>query len=113
QARATRYGHTYAVAMLEADSFDRYVDLHGEERSQQTLRDIAAAINFSMRSADAAYRPADGQFVVILPEQSPETAAIGVNRIRERVRELRIVHDGNEPERIISLSAGVAAMQKG
>jgi CheY-like chemotaxis protein len=68
-ARVERYGHVYCVAMIGLSPADAAVDAG---------RALARAI----RSGDALYRYEPGQFVVLLPEQALESAAVAAERLR-------------------------------
>ena len=113
QARTRRYGHSYAVALCDVDRFKLYNDHYGHLAGDAVLQRVAEAIAGQRRSGDTAYRYGGEEFLVILPEQSLESAILAADRLRHAVEELRIPHEGNEPAGIVTLSVGVAAISDG
>jgi two-component system, cell cycle response regulator len=113
QARAERYGHSYAVALCDVDRFKLYNDHYGHLAGDAVLQRVAGAIARQRRSGDTAYRYGGEEFLVILPEQTLEVATAAAGRLRTAVEELRIPHEGNEPPGIVTLSVGVAAISTG
>jgi len=67
-ARVSRYGHVYCLAMIGV----------APEHAQAAGRSLARAI----RTGDALYRHGPGEFVVLLPEQALESAAVASERLR-------------------------------
>ena len=51
--------------------------------------------------------------MIILAEQSLETATVAVERVRRAVEELAIPHVGNAPFEKVTISAGIAALRLG
>jgi len=113
QARTERYGHSYAVALCDVDRFKLYNDHYGHLAGDAVLQRVAEAIAKQRRSGDTAYRYGGEEFLVILPEQSLEAAIATADRLRKAVEELQIPHEGNEPQGIVTLSVGVAAISTG
>lgn len=109
EARVSRYGHTYAVALLDIDYFKSYNDNHGHQAGDEVLRAVAAELKDQARSGDALYRYGGEEFLCIFPEQSLATATQAVQRMRRGVAQLAIDHLNNPPG-VITVSAGVAQM---
>ena len=78
--------------------------------ADEALRLVAETVLQNLRTGDRAYRCDDTALVVLLPEQTPESARIAAKRIREAVAALAISHAGNPPWNILTLSAGIAAI---
>jgi diguanylate cyclase (GGDEF)-like protein len=112
RGRAQRYGHSYAIAIIKIDLFDEYGQLCGQGLADSALHEIGSTIAGCLRSADAAYHKDDAEFVVVMPEQTAESAAVGIRRICQRVQQLRIAHSGS-PLGVLTLSAGLAALGHG
>ena len=111
QGRVARYGHSYCVALCDIDHFKAYNDQYGHMAGDRALRVVAQVLAGQGRSGDAAYRYGGEEFLLILPEQSLETAMVGVNRVRLAVEDLAIPHAANEPFGVVTLSAGIAALR--
>jgi two-component system cell cycle response regulator len=76
------------------------------------LQKVAETIADHCRSGDTAYRYGGEEFLIILPEQSQEAAAIA-GRLRRAVEDLRIPHEAKDPPGIVTISAGVATLSAG
>ena len=113
QARAQRYGHTYAVALCDVDSFKAYNDHYGHLAGDEVLKTVAQTIAHQLRSGDTSYRYGGEEFLIILPEQILEAATAAADRIRKAVEELRIPHEASDPGGIVTVSVGVAATSTG
>jgi len=109
-ARAKRYSHSYSLGMIDIDRFKQYNDACGHLAGDDVLRAVAGTIARQCRSGDTAYRYGGEEFVVVLPEQTPATARVLLERIREGIEALHIVHPTNPPSGILTVSAGVAAL---
>jgi diguanylate cyclase (GGDEF)-like protein len=110
-ARAERYGHALCVALFDIDSFKQYNDTRGHLEGDAILRSIAAALVHQSRGGDSLYRYGGEELLVVFPEQTLETAAIGAERMRKAVEELAISHPANPPDGLVTVSAGVARFE--
>jgi diguanylate cyclase (GGDEF)-like protein len=108
-ARSQRYGRRFAVAMCDIDRFKAYNDTHGHQAGDQALRAVAATIAQELRGGDSVYRYGGEEFLLILPEQTPDTAVIAVERVRSAVQRLAIPQPAAGLGGTLTLSAGIAA----
>lgn len=81
----------------------------GEEGalSEAMLREIGRVIREHLRKSDMAARYGGREFVLVLPNSSPQATLNRVEKIRSAVRDLELRH-GNERQRGPVVSAGVA-----
>ena len=112
QARSRRYGHSYAVALCDVDLFKEYNDRYGHPAGDRVLEKVAVVIMRNRRGGDTAYRYGGEEFLIVLPEQTLQAAASTADHLRETVEGLRIPHKANDPKRLVTISAGVAALSK-
>lgn len=110
EARSQRYGHSYAVALCDVDSFKAYNDHYGHLAGDEVLKKMAEAIMRDRRSGDTAYRYGGEEFLIVLPEQTLQAATSTTDNLRKSVERLGIPHEGNGPHGIVTISAGVAAL---
>ena len=113
EARAERYGHNYCVALCDVDRFKAYNDRHGHPAGDRVLRAVATILAEECRGGDAVYRYGGEEFAIVMPEQSPASAAVGMERIARAVRAARIPHVANAADGILTISAGVAGRRPG
>jgi diguanylate cyclase (GGDEF)-like protein len=112
-ARSQRYGRGFAVAMCDIDRFKAYNDTHGHQAGDQALRAVAATIAQEVRGGDSVYRYGGEEFLLVLPEQTLDTARVAVERVRSAVERLAIPQPAAGPGGILTLSAGIAAFGPG
>jgi diguanylate cyclase (GGDEF)-like protein len=108
QAQVSRYGRRLSIAMCDLDAFKRYNDHYGHLAGDQALRSVAQAIRGTVRRADDVYRYGGEEFLVILPEQSPDDAAAAMTRVREAVERLAITHAPAAARSVLTISIGLA-----
>ena len=113
RGRVERYGHSYCVVLCDVDCFKLFNDTHGHLAGDEVLRVVANTLAKNSRSGDAVYRYGGEEFLIIMPEQPLELAAVAVEYVRQSVEELAIPHDANKPWEVVTISAGVAALLSG
>ena len=79
----------------------------------ESTKVAAGTVARQLRTGDRAYRYGGDQLVVLLPEQTTDSARIAAERIREAVDGLSLPHAGNPPWHLLTVSAGVAAFRPG
>jgi len=106
--RVERYGHSYCVALFDLDDFKGYNDGAGHLSGDGALRTVAGALQQEIRTGDAVYRYGGEEFLVLLPEQSLESAELAAERLRAAVEALGLPHPAGG---VVTVSAGVAELQ--
>ncbi|HEX2182857.1 MAG TPA: diguanylate cyclase [Rubrobacteraceae bacterium] len=110
---AERYGHSYSAVLCDVDYFKLYNDRYGHLAGDEVLQKVASTVIKELRSGDTAYRYGGEEVLIILPEQSLESAAAIADRLRRAVEDLRIPHEAKDPPGVVTISAGVAALPAG
>ncbi len=110
QERVRRYGQSASVALCDIDFFKGYNDFYGHLAGDEALVAVGAVIRNQLRVSDSAYRYGGEEFLIMLPEQSLEDAAIAMERLRSAVEGLNIQHKGQKPPGVVTLSIGIAAI---
>ena len=112
EARATRYGHRYCMAVLDIDCFKEYNDTYGHQAGDALLRIVSAHLQVQARAGDAIYRYGGDEFLCIFPDQTLATGARAVERMRVGLEGLAIAHTGN-PGGTLTFSVGLAILEPG
>jgi diguanylate cyclase (GGDEF)-like protein len=95
--------------MCDIGRFKAYNDTHCHQAGDQALRAVAATIAQELRGGDSVYRYGGEEFLLILPEQTPDTALVAVERVRSAVQRLAILQPAAGLGGTLTLSAGIAA----
>jgi two-component system, cell cycle response regulator len=106
-SRARRHGHQLALLLIDADRFKGVNDEHGHAVGDVVLRELAARLRERVRREDVVGRWGGEEFVVALPETTPDGAAAVAESLREAIADSPI-HTG-EVALDITVSIGVAA----
>ncbi len=107
--RMIREAHPMALVLAAIDHWGLYRERYGRQRSELSLRQVAAAIaRWVRRPADtiALYRP--DTFALLLPETDAAGAATVAHNARQAIAELALPFD-TSPHGQVSLSVGIAA----
>ena len=106
-SRARRHGQQLALLLIDADRFKAVNDAHGHAVGDVVLRELAARLRERVRREDVVGRWGGEEFVVALPETTPDGAAAVAESLRAGVSRTPIAADGVALE--VTVSIGVAA----
>ncbi|MGB9756914.1 MAG: diguanylate cyclase domain-containing protein [Candidatus Bipolaricaulaceae bacterium] len=84
--RAQRYGHPFALALLDLDNFRQVNNVFGHIRGDEVLREIAKLLLESLRACDYVFRYGGDEFLLLLPETDEAGAEEAVKRLRGKLR---------------------------
>ncbi len=104
---AARYGLPLSCLILDLDHFKTVNDTHGHLHGDQVLKELAAALQQLVRSADTLGRYGGEEFLILCPSTGAEAGLLLGERIRQSVAE-RSFGDAKEPLRL-TVSVGCAA----
>jgi diguanylate cyclase (GGDEF)-like protein len=91
QARASRYGNSFSVVMVDLDRFKQINDRLGHLAGDRYLQKIGGVIQDTMRAADIPCRWGGEEFAILLPETDRGGARAIAERLQERVGRLRMM----------------------
>lgn len=106
--RAGRAGQSLGILMLDLDHFKGFNDTYGHDAGDTVLRETAALLLKNVRAEDFVCRFGGEEFVIILPTADQEGARGRGERLRAKMRDLTIMHQGKSLG-MITFSIGVAA----
>jgi diguanylate cyclase (GGDEF)-like protein len=107
-ARAARTQRPVGIVILDIDHFKRVNDTYGHQAGDTVLQDLGQLLLANLRTCDVASRYGGEEFVVVMPDASPEDARVRAETLREKAKALQWRHEG-APPLTITISAGVAA----
>jgi diguanylate cyclase (GGDEF)-like protein len=113
----------YAILLVDMDDLKALNDAHGHQAGNHAITAVASAIQRAVRNTDMAARAGGDEFLIFLPEATPEVAETVAQRIRnhvyrslfpvgERLQRMTVSvgtatwpRDGSHPEDVISAAA--------
>lgn len=107
--RSVRAEYGLGVLMLDLDHFKKFNDTYGHDAGDTVLRETAGLLAKSVRAEDIVCRFGGEEFVVILPMADLKASQARAERIRSKLRELTVLHQGQSLGQI-TVSVGVAAL---
>jgi diguanylate cyclase (GGDEF)-like protein len=82
-----RSGEPFCLALIDLDHFKRVNDQHGHAVGDQVLREFADAAQQVLRKTDVLARWGGEEFLLLLPNERPDTAQAALDRIADCLRE--------------------------
>jgi diguanylate cyclase (GGDEF)-like protein len=79
---------------LDVDGFKALNDAHGHEAGDTFLRELGSLLQKRVREEDVACRYGGDEFVILLTETSLETAKRRARQLRDGIKTLTVVHQG-------------------
>jgi len=107
--RAVRSEQILGVLILDLDHFKKFNDTYGHDAGDTVLRETAAFLTKSVRAEDIVCRFGGEEFVIILPLADIKATQARAERIRSKIRELAILHQGKAVG-MVTVSVGVAEL---
>lgn len=104
--RAQRYDESLSLILVDLDHFKNINDAHGHGAGDRVLREVAAALQHSVRETDLVARYGGEEFAILLPCTHLPGALTVAERILKGVREL---HAGPEGALRVTASLGVSS----
>ena len=99
-----RYGHAFAVLVLDINGLKRINDAHGHAAGDRMLMGVAAAVRATVRTIDTPVRMGGDEFCVLAPHQTASGGKILAYRVGAAVEEIETPDKSK-----VGVSIGVAA----
>ena len=98
-----------ALLMLDVDMFKLYNDTYGHLAGDNALIAVARSMLAELHdSVDQVFRYGGEEFCALLPGASAATATAVAERLRKRIRGLRLRHESSSVAPFLTVSIGVA-----
>jgi len=110
-ANALRRETPLCVALLDLDDFKRINDTHGHATGDEVLVHLVQVIRETLRKLDVIARFGGEEFVILMPETSPQDAVQIITRVQRELTKRIFMHESQRL--LITFSAGVAVYEPG
>lgn len=109
--RAARKQYLIGIIAVDIDHFKRFNDIHGHAAGDAVLVQVGNLLRRHVRLSDVTCRHGGEEFILVLPEASPEITQLRAEQMREDTRHLHVQYEGQTLE-AVTLSLGVAIFPK-
>jgi diguanylate cyclase (GGDEF)-like protein len=92
--RARRYNKVFSLIILDLDRFKRVNDRYGHAAGDVALKAVVNRCRRKIRKVDIMARFGGEEFVILLPETTPEQAGVLAERLCAAIRTKPIRYDG-------------------
>jgi|Deesub1362B_J571_1020462.scaffolds.fasta_scaffold00010_134 diguanylate cyclase (GGDEF)-like protein len=105
--RAERHEYPLSLLILDIDNFKLYNDIYGHLKGDECLKKVASVLlKYARRAGDTVARYGGEEFVILLPGTSINVTEDIAERIRQEIELMKILHIGNPPINVVSVSIG-------
>ncbi|WLS02009.1 PleD family two-component system response regulator [Shinella oryzae] len=111
--RAAARGRALSVCITDIDRFKLVNDTYGHDAGDVVLREFASRVRSAVRGADLACRYGGEEFVLVMPDTTPDMAAGVAERLRAIVESEPFRIPGTDVALSVTASLGIAAMLPG
>ncbi len=107
--RSMARGRPLSVLITDIDRFKQVNDTYGHDGGDEVLREFSNRVRSTIRGADLACRYGGEEFVVVMPDTSPEIAAAVAERLRAAIENapFMLKHSGEALN--VTASFGIAS----
>mgnify|MGYP003950472101 CR=1 FL=1 len=107
--RARRYKRDLSLLLIDLDNFKPINDTLGHRQGDKVLQEAAQFLNTHIRGVDTVCRYGGDEFVIMMPETSPEGASIKAETLRKEMEGFTFTNNVRPETPIkLTLSIGVA-----
>lgn len=108
--RSRRHSHPLSVAIIDIDHFKQINDGYGHAAGDEALTHFADALRTQFRKTDLLARIGGEEFVVMMPETTPDNATAKLDRFVRHIAEHGFTLSRRAATLRMSVSAGVAGV---
>ncbi|WP_254445888.1 GGDEF domain-containing protein [Ruegeria sp. HKCCD7255] len=106
-SRSQQTGAYLSLIAVDVDHFKKFNDTHGHDAGDMVLRAVGAALEQGCERDEVACRIVGEEFMLILPDNSPEDAVSRAEQLRQAVEAVTVRY-GEKALPRITISVGVS-----
>lgn len=106
-SRSQQTGAPLSLIAVDVDHFKKFNDTHGHDAGDMVLRAVGSALEQGCDRDEVACRVGGEEFMLILPDNTPEVAMTRAEQLRQAVEAVSVRYGDKSLPRI-TISAGVA-----
>src|SRR5436190_42917 len=106
-ARARRGPHSLTLALVDLDLFKEINEQVGHRGGDQVLKFFSQFLRVNLRQEDVVCRIGGDEFAIIMPDTTPDRAAVFFDRVKTKLDQVELSIDGR-PALTLSFSCGLA-----
>ncbi|MFF0919314.1 PleD family two-component system response regulator [Rhizobium leguminosarum] len=107
--RSMARGRPLSVLITDIDRFKHVNDTYGHDGGDEVLREFSSRVRSTIRGADLACRYGGEEFVVVMPDTSPEIAAVVAERLRAAIESAPFMLKHSGEALSVTASFGIAS----
>ncbi|WEX87438.1 PleD family two-component system response regulator [Sinorhizobium garamanticum] len=109
--RAAARGRPLSICITDIDRFKHINDTYGHDAGDEVLREFADRVRATVRGADLACRFGGEEFVIVMPDTTPEMAAIVAERLRLMVESRAFAIPQADTVHVVTASLGISSLR--
>lgn len=103
----------FAFLILDIDNFKKYNDTYGHQKGDDVLIEVSKALKeVFKREKDLVFRLGGEEFGVLLSAKKQEDIKTLAHNARESIESLNILHEKNEPLKVVTASFGLTILKE-
>lgn len=108
-SRCMRDKKPLSLVLLDIDFFKQFNDCYGHQAGDHCLVQIAKALKKeASRTGELVGRYGGEEFIILYPNSDEEQIRISLQRIRQRIKDLHILHEDSKARHEVTASMGAA-----
>ena len=108
-SRCMREKNSLSVILLDVDFFKQFNDSYGHQAGDHCLVKIAKALKKeASRTGELVGRYGGEEFILLYPNTDADQIQVSLQRIRQRIHDLHILHEASKASHEVTVSIGAA-----
>lgn len=105
-------GHYVGLVVCDIDNFKPFNDIYGHTEGDNALSIVGEKIKQLAERNDLAFRYGGEEFVIFCARSEMSELTRFTEQLRQEIAELGVIHGGNQPHGVVTISVGGAAVKQ-